>query len=72
MHAVAGEVLALDRFLKNVLWDHPDRTIPPYDFGLPSVIGYRMKWDMVAQWLTHDALKAGERFEELLKEITDG
>ena len=64
--------MALDRFLKNMLWDHLDRTIPPYDFGLPSVISYRMKWDMVAQWLTHDDLKAGEPFEELLKEITDG
>ena len=72
LHLEAGEVLALDRLLKNVLWDHLDRTIPPYDFGLPSVISYRMKWDMVAQWLTHNTLKAGERFEELVKEITDG
>ncbi len=68
----AGEVLALDRLLKNVLWDHLDRTVPPYDFGLSTVICYRMKWDMLAQWLNHDPEKAGERFEELVKEITHG
>lgn len=71
-HLEAGEVLALDRLLKNVLWDHLDRTVPPYDFGFPTVISYRMKWDMLAQWLTHNAEKAGERFEELVKEITHG
>jgi hypothetical protein len=27
---------------------------------------------MLAQWLTHDAKKARERFEELVKEITHG
>jgi len=72
LHLDAGEVPALDRLLKNVLWDHLDRTVSPYDFGLPAVISYRMKWDMVAQWLTHNAEKAGERFEELVKEITHG
>jgi hypothetical protein len=72
LHLEAGEVLALDRLLKNVLWDYLDRTVPPYDFGLPTVICYRMKWDMLAQWLTHDAKKARERFEELVKEITHG
>jgi hypothetical protein len=71
-HLEAGEVLALDRLLKNVLWDHLDRTVPPYDFGLPAVISYRMKWDMLAQWLTHNAEKARERFEVLVKEITHG
>ena len=72
LHLDAGEVLALDRLLKNVLWDHLERTVPPYDFGLRTVISYRMKWDMLEQWLSYDAEKAGERFKELVKEITDG
>lgn len=72
LHLESEEVLALDRLLKKVLWDHLDRTVPPYDFGFPAVVCYRMKWDMLDQWLTHDANKAGKRFEELVNEITDG
>ncbi len=62
-------VMDLDRLLKNVLWDHLDRAVPPHDFGFRAVMRYRMKWDIMDQWLTHDVQKAGERFNELVKEI---
>jgi len=62
-------VLDLDRLLKNVLWDYLDGSVPDWDFGFRAVMAYRMKWDMVDQWLTHDATKAAERFNELVKEI---
>ena len=66
------DVLNLDRLLKNLLWDHLDRSVPSFDFGFRAVMRYRMKWDMVNQWLTHDVQKAGERFNALVKEIIDG
>jgi len=72
LHLESGEVLGLDRLLKNMLWDHMDRTIPPYDFGFRAVISYRMKWDILDQWLSYDTERARVRFEELVKEITDG
>ncbi len=62
-------VLDLDRLLKNVLWDYLDGLVPDWDFGFRTVMAYRMKWDMVDQWLTHDETKAAERFNELVKEI---
>ena len=71
-HLEAGEVLALDLLLKNVLWDHLDRTAPSYHFNFPAVISYLMKWDILAQWITHNEGKAKERFEGLVKEIIDG
>ncbi|HKI48765.1 MAG TPA: DUF2764 family protein [Desulfobacteria bacterium] len=62
-------VLDLDRLLKNVLWDYLDGSVPDWDFGFRAVMAYRMKWDMVDQWLMHDVAKAGERFNDLVKEI---
>lgn len=72
LHLESGEVLTLDKLLKEVLWNHLDSIVPSYDFGFPAVISYRMKWDMLDQWLGHDAEKARKRFEELVKEIVDG
>jgi len=66
------EVLNLDRLLKNMLWDHLDRSVPAHDFGFRAAMSYRMKWDMVDQWLTHDVKKAGERFQDLVEEIIHG
>ena len=66
------DVLNLDRLLKNMLWDHLDQAVPSYDFGFRAVMSYRMKWDMVDQWLTHDVKKAGERFNALVEEIIHG
>ncbi len=66
------DVLNLDRLLKNTLWNHLDRSVPSFDFGFRAVMSYRMKWDMVDQWLSHDVQKAGERFNALVKEIVNG
>lgn len=66
------DVLNLDRLLKNMLWDHLDQAVPSYDFSVRAVMSYRMKWDMVDQWLIHDVKKAGERFSELVEEIIHG
>ncbi len=72
LHLDSGDSPALERLLHHTLWDHLDRTVAAYDFGFPAVISYRLKWGILHQWLSRDSDKARIRFEELLKEITDG
>ena len=70
-HLEAGETLALERLLKNLLWDHVDRSVEPYDFGFQAVLAYAIKWDILNQWLSFNVEDAKKRFEELVGEVTD-
>ena len=67
----AGETLALQRLLKNALWDHVDRSVPAYDVGFSAVIVYVFKWDILDLWLSYDIEEAKKRFDELVTEVTD-
>ena len=67
----SGETLALERLLKNVMWDYVDRSVQPYDFGFQAVLAYMIKWDILNQWLSYNVEEAKERFEELVAEVTD-
>ena len=70
-HLEAGETLALERLLKHKLWDHLERAVPPYEFGISAVLTYIIKWDILHRWLSHDFEDAQVRFEELVTEVTD-
>ena len=70
-HLEAGETLALERLLKNTLWDHADRSVPAYEFGFSAVLVYIIKWDILELWLSYNIEDAKERFEELVTEVTD-
>ena len=70
-HLEAGETLALERLLKNTLWDHVDRSVPAYEFGFSAVLIYIIKWDILQQWLSYDVEDAKVRFAELVAEVTD-
>jgi hypothetical protein len=70
-HLEAGETLALERLLKNLLWDHVDRSVEPYDVGFQAVLAYFIKWDLLHRWLSHNVEDAEKRFEELVAEATD-
>jgi len=70
IHLEAGETLALERLLKNTLWDHIDRSVPSYEFGFSAVLSYIIKWDILHQWLSYDIENAKARFEELVTEVT--
>jgi len=70
-HLEAGETLALERLLKNVLWDYVDRSVQPYDFGFQAILTYIIKWDILNQWLSYNIEDAKVRFEELVVEVTD-
>jgi hypothetical protein len=71
-HLEAGETLALERLFKNLLWDHVDRSVEPYDFGFRAVLAYLIKWDILRQWLSYNVEEAKTRFEELVAEVIDG
>jgi len=70
IHLEAGETLALERLLKNTLWDHIDRSVPSYEVGFSAVLTYIIKWDILQQWLSYDIENAKARFEELVTEVT--
>jgi len=70
-HLEVGETLALERLLKNVLWDYVDRSVQPYDFGFQAILTYIIKWDILNQWLSYNIEDAKVRFEELVVEVTD-
>jgi len=70
-HLESGETLALQRLLMNVLWDHADRSVAPYDFGFQAVLSYAIKWDILDRWLSYSVEEAKKRFEELVAEVTD-
>ena len=70
-HLEAGETLALQRLLKNSLWDHFDRSVPAYEFGFSAVLAYILKWDILQRWLSYDIEDAKVRFAELVAEVTD-
>ena len=70
-HLEAGETLALERLLKNTLWDHVERSVPAYEFGFSAVLIYIIKWDILDLWLSYNIEDAKVRFEELVTEVTD-
>jgi len=69
-HLEAGETLALERLLKNTLWNHVDRSVSSYEFGFSAVLIYIIKWDILHRWLSYDIENAKTRFEELVTEVT--
>jgi hypothetical protein len=71
VHLESGETLSLERLLKNVLWDHVDHSIEPYDFGFRAVLAYMLKWDILDQWLFYNIEDAETRFQELVAEVID-
>lgn len=70
-HLEAGETLALERLLKNTLWDYVERSVPAYEFGFSAVLIYIIKWDILDLWLSYNIEDAKMRFEELVTEVTD-
>jgi hypothetical protein len=67
----SGESLALERLLMGLLWDHVDRSVRPFEFGVDVVLAYVMKWDILQRWLLCDVEEASKRFEELVAEVRD-
>jgi hypothetical protein len=69
-HLEAGEALALERLLLNLLWERLARSPYACDFGLEAFLLYLLKWDIVQRWLSYNGEAAVARFEELVMEVT--
>ena len=67
----SGESLALERLLMGLLWDHVDRSVQPFEFGIEAVLVYVLKWDILQRWLSYNVEEASKRFEELVSEVSD-
>jgi len=65
-----GRALEFDRLLMSVVWDGLDRFRYGKDFEIEEVFSFIFKWNILNRWLAHEAKAAGERFEELLREVT--
>ena len=69
-HLEAGETLALDRLLIELLWDRMDRFLEKDMFSFEALLAYLFKWGLINQWLSYDREAAKARFEKLVLEVS--
>lgn len=65
-----GDAMALERLLMGLSWKKLCQISDAHPFGFEQVFAFVYKWDIVHRWLSYDAEKARERFEELILEVT--
>ena len=69
-HLEAGETLALDRLLIELLWDCMDRFLEKDMFSFEALLAYLFKWGLINQWLSYNREAAKARFEQLVMEVS--
>jgi hypothetical protein len=69
-HLEAGETLALDRLLIELLWDCMDRFLEKDMFSFEALLAYLFKWGLINQWLSYNREAAKARFEQLVLEVS--
>lgn len=65
-----GDAMELEKLLMGESWKKLSEISDAYPFGFEQVFSYAYKWDIVHRWLSFDADRARERFEELILEVT--
>jgi hypothetical protein len=65
-----GDAMELEKLLMGQSWRALGRISDGYPFGFEQVFAFAYKWDILRRWLSYDAEKARERFEELILEVT--
>ena len=68
----AGDASGLDRLMMRIIWQRLSRITESNRFGFEAVFAFVFKWDILQAWLARDAEKAGSRFQDLIKEVTNG
>lgn len=71
-HLEGEDALALERLLMDVLWRRLGRIAESRPFGFEAVFAFVFQWDILNNWLARNAAVAKTRFQELIKEVTDG
>ena len=67
----AEDASRLDRLIARLVWDRLGRVTPYHPFGIEAVVAYFFKWHILDQWLARDTVRAFNRFDELVTEVTD-
>jgi len=67
----ANDATALDRLMMGIIWQQLSRIADSNRFGFEAVFAFVFKWDILQAWLARDAGKAKNRFQELIKEVTN-
>jgi hypothetical protein len=65
-----GDAMELEKLLMGQSWKNLSQVSDANPFGFEQVFAFAYKWDILHRWLSYDAEKARERFEELILEVT--
>ncbi|KPK62433.1 MAG: hypothetical protein AMS21_07580 [Gemmatimonas sp. SG8_38_2] len=65
-----GDAMELEKLLMGQSWKRLSQIADSRPFGFEQVFAFAYKWDILHRWLSYDAEKARERFEELIMEVT--
>jgi hypothetical protein len=65
-----GDALGLETLMMGESWKKLSQISDAHPFGFEQVFAFVYKWDILHRWLSYDAEKARERFEELILEVT--
>jgi len=65
-----GDAMELEKLLMGQSWKKLSQISDAQPFGFERVFAFAYKWDIVHRWLSYDAEKARDRFEELISEVT--
>ncbi|MGB5351058.1 MAG: DUF2764 family protein, partial [Polyangiales bacterium] len=65
-----GDALGLETLMMGESWKKLSQISDAHPFGFEQVFAFVYKWDILHRWLSYDAEKARQRFEELILEVT--
>lgn len=65
-----GDAMGLEGLLMDLSWKRLSQIADRHPFKFEQVFAFAFKWDILHRWLSYDAEKARERFEELILEVT--
>ncbi len=65
-----GDAMGLEGLLMDQSWKKLSQVADRHPFGFEQAFAFAFKWDILHRWLSYDAEKARERFEELILEVT--
>lgn len=66
----AGDAVGLERLLMDLNWRWLTRRAEPDMFGYEAVCAFVFKWDLLQASLAGDAVRARNRFRELIDKVT--
>ncbi len=65
-----GDAVALEGLGMDLTWKKLNQIADGHPFGFEQVFAFAFKWDILHRWLSYEAEKARQRFEDLIMEVT--